>query len=69
MALNYSVSNDWKVILKDGTKKIDEVGPFDSAEGADLWGAAVCDKYNSSEYADVQYPNELPVIEDKIAAL
>lgn len=61
MALNYSVTDDWKVIIKDGTKKIDEVGAFDSAEGADLWGAAVCEKYNSPEYADVTYPNELKV--------
>jgi hypothetical protein len=61
MALNYSVTDDWKVIVKDGTKKIDEVGAFDSAEGADQWGAAVCEKYNSPEYADVKYPDELAV--------
>ena len=61
MALNYSVTDDCKVILKDGTKKIDEVGAFDSAEGANIWGAAVCEKYNSSEYADVKYPDELAV--------
>lgn len=61
MALNYLITDDWKVIIKDGTKKIDEVGAFDSAEGADLWGAAVCEKYNSPEYADVTYPNELAV--------
>jgi hypothetical protein len=60
MALNYSVTDDWKVIIKDGTKKIDEVGAFDSAEGANIWGTAVCEKYNSPEYAGVDYPNELP---------
>ena len=60
MALNYLVTEDFKVILKEGTKKVDEVGPFDSAEGAEIWGAAVCEKYNSAEYADCVYPNELP---------
>lgn len=63
MALSYSVTEDFKVIIKDGTKKIDEVGAFDSAEGAEIWGAAVCEKYNSPEYADVKYPNELAPIE------
>jgi hypothetical protein len=60
MALNYSVTEDFKVIVKDNAKKIDEVGAFDSAEGADQWGAAVCEKYNSPEYAGVKYPNDLP---------
>jgi hypothetical protein len=60
MALNYSVTDDWKVIVKDGTKKIDEVGAFDSAEGANIWGMAVCEKYNSPEYADVKYPDNPP---------
>jgi hypothetical protein len=60
MALNYSVTEDFKVIVKDGTKKVDEVGPFDSAEGAEIWGVAVCEKYNSAEYAGIDYPNELP---------
>lgn len=59
MVLNYSITDDFKVIIKDGTKKIDEVGAFDSAEGADLWGAAVCEKYNSDAYKAVKYPNEL----------
>lgn len=59
MTLNYSVTEDFKVIVKDGTKKIDEVGAFDSAEGADQWAAAVCEKYNSPEYAAVKYPNEI----------
>ena len=61
MALNYSVTDDFKVIIKDGTKKIDEVGAFDSAEGANQWGEAVCEKYNSAEYAAVEYPNDLPI--------
>ena len=47
MALSYSVTDDYKVIIKSGTKKIDEVGPFDSAEGAEIWGSAVVEKYNA----------------------
>ena len=38
MALSYSVTDDYKVIIKSGTKKIDEVGAFDSEEGAHIWG-------------------------------
>lgn len=60
MTLNYTITDDFKVILKKDNNQIDEVGPFDSAEGAELWGSAVCDKYNSTEYADVEYPNDLP---------
>ena len=60
MALSYSVTEDYKVIIKSGTKKIDEVGPFDSEEGANIWGSAVIEKYNSPEYSEVEYPNDLP---------
>jgi hypothetical protein len=63
MALNYTITDDYKVVIKSGNKKIDEVGAFDSAEGAELWASAVCDKYNTPEYADVTYPNELPKAE------
>ena len=62
MTLNYTITDDFKVIIKKGAKKIDEVGAFDSAEGAELWGSQVCDKYNAAEYADVEYPNDLPEI-------
>jgi hypothetical protein len=60
MALSYTITDDFKVILKSGNKKIDEVGAFDSEESANYWGSAVCEKYNSPEYADVDYPNDLP---------
>jgi len=60
MALSYSVTEDYKVIIKSGSETIDTVGPWDSAEGAQIWGEAVCDKYNSAEYAGVDYPNDLP---------
>jgi hypothetical protein len=61
MALSYTVTDDFKVIIKSGNKKIDEVGAFDSEEGAHIWGTAVCEKYNAPEYAEIEYPNSLPV--------
>jgi len=64
MTLTYSVTDDFKVIIKKGTKKIDEVGAFDLAEGAELWGSQVCAKYNSTEYAGIEYPNSLPTQAD-----
>lgn len=64
MALSYTVTDNYKVIIKSGTKKIDEVGPFDSAEGAEIWGSAVVAKYNAPEYAAVEYPNDLPKTDD-----
>lgn len=63
MTLSYSVTDDLKVIIKNGTKKIDEVGAFDSAEGAELWVSQVCDKYNSAKYANVEYPNDLEILD------
>ena len=63
MTLSYTVTDDFKVILKSGTKKIDEVGAFDSEESANYWGTSVCEKYNSPEYVDIEYPNNLPNLE------
>lgn len=60
MAFTYTITDDFKVILKDGTKKIDEVGAFDSLDSAEFWGVAVCAKYNSDAYKSVKYPNSLP---------
>lgn len=64
MAYTHNVTADNAVeILKDGNK-VDTVGPWDSFVGANDWGAAVCDKYNAPEYASVDYPNELPIVEE-----
>jgi hypothetical protein len=60
MTLSYAVTKDFKVTIKSGSKVIDEVGAFDSLEGAELWGSLVCEKYNSADYAGVDYPNEKP---------
>ena len=60
MAYTYNVTSDNTCeVLKDGIK-VDTVGPWDSADGAQIWGAAVCEKYNAPEYANVEYPNDLP---------
>jgi hypothetical protein len=60
MTLSYTVTDDFKVIIKSGTKKIDEVGAFESEESANYWGTNVCAKYNAPEYKDIEYPNQLP---------
>ena len=59
MTLTYTVENAKAIIAKDGLE-IDTVGPWETDAEAEAWGAAVCDKYNSAEYAEVEYPNELP---------
>lgn len=60
MTYTYKVTSDNKCeILKDEVV-IDAVGPWDSTEGAQIWGEAICNKYNSAEYADVDYPNDKP---------
>jgi hypothetical protein len=63
MSLSYTITDDFKVIIKSGNKKIDEVGAFDSKESAQLWAAGVINKYNSPEYVDIDYPNDLPDLE------
>lgn len=59
MVLSYEVTDDYKVIVKSDTKKIDVVGAFESEESAHYWGTNVCNKYNSPEYAGIYYPNDL----------
>jgi hypothetical protein len=54
----HTANNDGTCAIKlDGTK-IDTVGPWETKAEADTWGTAVCSKYNSPEYVDVDYPNE-----------
>jgi hypothetical protein len=56
----HTANNDGTCDVKlDGTK-IDTVGPWETKAEADAWGTAVCAKYNSAEYAECAYPNELP---------
>jgi hypothetical protein len=48
-------------LLKDGNE-IDQVGPWDLADGAAAWGVSICAKYN--ENPDWAYPREKPVAND-----
>jgi hypothetical protein len=57
MTLTCKVKDNKAIISKDGIE-VDEVGPWETASEAEAWGAAVVAKYNSAEYASVDYPNE-----------
>jgi hypothetical protein len=59
MTLSFIVKDN-KTILKNGSKNIDEVGPWETEAEAEAWGVSICEKYNAPEYADVAYPDELP---------
>ena len=58
MGYTYIVTTESICELYKDDIKIDSVGPWDSADGANSWGAAVCAKYNSLEYAEIAYPGE-----------
>lgn len=57
----YTANNDGTCDIKLDGAKIDTVGPWETKAEAAAWGSAVCEKYNAPEYADVEYPNDLPV--------
>jgi hypothetical protein len=59
MTLTFIVEGK-KTIIKSGTEIISEVGAWASEAEAEAWGIAICEKYNSAEYAEVEYPNDLP---------
>ena len=48
-------------VIKDGTE-IDQVGPWDSADGANAWGVDICAKYNDNP--TFVYPDEEPLTDD-----
>jgi hypothetical protein len=59
MTYTYKANTNGTCEIKlDGTK-IDTVGPWETKAEAEVWGSAVCDKYNSPEYAECPYPNSL----------
>lgn len=47
-------------VIKDEVE-LDQVGPWDSIEGAQAWGEAICNKYNNNP--TFVYPNEEPIVE------
>jgi hypothetical protein len=59
MTLSYEVKDGF-AIIKNDSKKIDKVGAWETDAEAEVWAEAVCAKYNSPEYAEVEYPNDLP---------
>jgi hypothetical protein len=59
MTLTYTVQDGKAILSKDGAE-VDTVGPWATDGEAQTWATAVCNKYNSAEYAEVDYPNELP---------
>lgn len=58
MGYSFTVDKDFKVIVKEGTKKIDEVGPWADAEGAEYWAGEMAKKYDANP--TYVYPNEEP---------
>lgn len=54
---NANIDGTCEIVL-DGAV-VDTVGPWETQSEADAWGRAVVDKYNSAEYAGVDYPNEI----------
>lgn len=59
MAYAFTVSDDFKVIVKQDGAKIDEVGPWADAEGAQYWAGEMQKKYD--ENPTYVYPNEEPI--------
>ena len=66
MTYLFTVDDDFKVIVEQGDKKIDEVGPFGDAEGAAYWSNEMQKKYDQNP--TFVYPGEEPE-EAKLVAL
>lgn len=64
MAYSFNVTDDLKVIVKEGNKKIDEVGAFDSAESAAYWAGEMTKKYDNNP--TFVYPGEEPEAKESI---
>jgi hypothetical protein len=65
MEYTFTVSDDFKVIVKQDDKKIDEVGPWADAEGATYWAGEMARKYD--ENPTYVYPKENPLDEFETA--
>lgn len=61
MSYLFSVDKDFKVIVKEDTKVIDEIGPFGDAEGADYWAGEMTKKYDANP--TYVYPGEEPEVD------
>lgn len=56
MTYSFNVTEDFKVIVKDGNKKIDEIGAFDSLESANYWAGEIAAKF--ADNPEAKYPGE-----------
>jgi hypothetical protein len=61
MTYSFTVDDDFKVIVKQDNKEIDEVGPFGDAEGAAYWSGEMQKKYDQNP--TYVYPDEEPETE------
>ena len=58
MAYTFTVDADFKVIVAQDGNKIDEVGPWGDAEGANYWAGEMAKKYDANP--TYVYPGEEP---------
>jgi hypothetical protein len=58
MAYTFTVDEDFKVVVAEDGDKIDEVGPWADAEGAEYWATEMAKKY--SDNPTFVYPGEEP---------
>ena len=58
----YTLDKDLIVHLSKDGVEIDQVGPWDLADGANSWGTAICAKYNDNP--TYVYPGEEPVVDE-----
>jgi hypothetical protein len=63
MTYTYKANTNKTCDIKLNGSVIDTVGPWETKAEAEVWGAAVIEKYNSPEYAECPYPDELEVTE------
>lgn len=59
MTYTHKVTDNKETQIFLNNELVDTVGPWDSTEGADQWGAAICEKYNAPEYVNTPYPQQL----------
>ena len=60
MAYTFTVDDDYKVIVKQGSKKIDEVGAFESKESGEYWAGEMTKYYEANPTHPYPIPSELP---------
>lgn len=61
MAYIFTVDEDFKVVVAEDGDKIDEVGPWADAEGAEYWATEMAKKYDANP--SFVYPGEEPEVD------